>query len=1088
MVKKDNQAGNRQTLGQSQGAKPDGDILSGNAVRQAVTFVVVTIILSAIALSTFLALRQTREQNNSLRTLQTSGHLKQDLDQLQQMMLDEHGQLYTLVGTRAFYKRAAYIFPLSALLELTGDARENCRRSDACLSRLDDLDRVIRILARLSNALAIRATLHPGSVGLGDPALSEIDAYFYAALGEVVDTTMVADAAIGATVGKSSSDAKWATDAVLVCGATAAVLLLVLIRWNSLISHRLRAALHSADRARAKYQRFFDEHPLPIWIFDNASLGIVAVNAATLRAFGYSESEFFNMSMRDMRPADELARLKETRESKPEAVYGETRSVGIWVYQTKAGERRSMDVHHLNVEFEGSPSTMAVMVDVTTEATARAELFKSKQTLEYVLDHIPQGIAWKDADHRYAGGNEIYARDAGLPSRRALIGLTDADLRWGDDPQKVQDEDARVMSGEVTKTHFERAAVAVDGSEVWISETKLPLKDQNGNVTGVLIAYENITTRRDAHRALRLQGRAIDASINGIVIAERRNDRHVVTFVNPAFERITGYSPADVTGADCETLFGMAGEAQKWVSVRHAMDSNTEANVTLFCTRKSGERFWVNVLAAPVRDGNGEVTHHVGVMSDVTALVEYQTRLQHQARYDGLTDLPNRTYLNEHLTETIQRAIRSDGQVSVLFLDLDRFKVVNDSLGHRVGDALLVCVAKRLQQLVRSSDLVARYGGDEFIIIVEPSSDGQLISMLDRLIAGVAEPFQVGERELYVEASIGISTYRQDGDDADTLIRNADAAMYLAKAHGRSGYQFYRPELNRAAAEKLQLSSRLKRAVKNQGLQVAYQPQIDMVTGRVQGVEALLRWHDAELGVVSPAIFVPVAEETGLIQGIGEWVLRTACLQAARWRDAGLTPIRVSVNVSPLQLEQSDMVSIVRSVLEEADWPAEMLELEVTEGGLMRNAETVAQVLRDLRELGVKIAIDDFGTGYSSLSYLKRFGIDRIKIDRAFIQEIGRDNEYEALTLAVIAIARALKFDVVAEGVELDIHRRFLVEHGCLEGQGFLYSPAVSDGAIATMLGPMSRGATGARFQRAVAGGQAVSPPCGLSPPVRAIV
>jgi EAL domain-containing protein (putative c-di-GMP-specific phosphodiesterase class I) len=314
------------------------------------------------------------------------------------------------------------------------------------------------------------------------------------------------------------------------------------------------------------------------------------------------------------------------------------------------------------------------------------------------------------------------------------------------------------------------------------------------------------------------------------------------------------------------------------------------------------------------------------------------------------------------------------------------------------------------------------------------------------------EPFHTSGQELYVEASIGISTYPQDGRDADTLIRNADAAMYLTKSRGRNGYQFYRPELNLAAAEKLQLSTRLKRAVKAQSLAVAYQPQIDMQTGQVVGAEALLRWHDAELGNVSPATFIPIAEETGLIQGIGEWVLRTACRQARRWRDEGLPPIRVSVNVSPRQLEHSDLVKVVRSALDDADWPADMLELELTEGALMRNADDAARVLHDLRELGVKIAIDDFGTGYSSLSYLKRFSIDRIKIDRAFIQQIGRDDGYEALTLAVIAIANALKFDVIAEGVELDSHRRFLVDHGCVEGQGFLYSPAVSGGAIADML------------------------------------
>ncbi|WGS52050.1 EAL domain-containing protein [Paraburkholderia sp. D15] len=895
------------------------------------TGIVVMFILSAIGLNTFLARRQTHEQENSVGTLHEWGRLKRDLDQVQQIMLDEHGELNTLIGTRAFYNRAPYFFPMTTLLDLTNDARVGCRERKDCLSRLDELDDMMRELGARSETLAVRVNQRPGSVSLGDPALNEIDAYFYSVLEHVVDVRMEADGALDSVVSKSSSDAKWVSDALLVSGFTAAALLFALLRLNARIARRLRAALRLADSSRAK-------------------------------------------------------------------------------------------------------------------------LFESKQTLEYVLDNIPQGIAWKNAKHCYVGGNEIYARDAGLASRDALIGLSDHDLLWGTDANVARDEDVRVMSGELTRRHHERAATAVDGSEVWISETKLPLKDQHGNTDGVLIAYENITARRKSELALRLQGRAIDASINGIVIAEVRPEGNIVIFANPSFERITGYSSEDVTGSDCDSLFQLAGDPQKWFEIRTALEQHAEANVTLPCLRKNGEQFWNNVLVAPVRDEQGKVTHHVGVMSDVTALVEYQARLEHQARYDALTDLPNRMLLDERLAEAIKRAADSSSQVSVMFLDLDRFKEVNDSLGHRVGDTLLASVAQRLQRLVRANDLVARYGGDEFIIVAARASSEQLVPMLERLIAAMAEPFYCGERELYVEASVGVSTFPQDGGDADTLIRNADAAMYLAKSRGRNGYQFYRPELNRAAAERLHLSTRLRRAAKSKSLQVAYQPQIDMVTGRIFGVEALLRWHDAELGVVSPALFIPIAEETGLIQGIGEWVLRTACEQAARWRAQGLPPIRVSVNVSPVQLERSDLVGVVRSALQDAGCQPDMLELEVTEGALMRNAADAARVLHDLRELGVKIAIDDFGTGYSSLSYLQRFSVDRIKIDKVFVQEIGRGTECEALTLAVIAIADALKFDVIAEGVETDEQRGFLVKHGCSEGQGFLYSAAVSSDAIAGML------------------------------------
>jgi len=1029
------------------------DVALKSTWRRVLSVLMVLLILAAIATDTILALRQTDEQNSASRELQSSSRLKQDLDEVQNIMLDEHERLYTLTSTKPFYIRSKYAYPRPSLFKLTKDARGTCGQRAACLAKLDDLDEMIRRIAARSDALASRASHDPVGVGLGDSEISEIDAYYYSALKHAIEIRIQADATAGVVVGKASTDAKWMSKTLLVCGVTAAVLLLALIHRNAHIAQKLRAALGLADRARSKYQRFFEEHPLPIWLFDNASLEIIAVNRAAQQTFGYSETEFLGMTLRDILPEDERARMDGLLlAQRTESDCGMTRSLGVWLYQTKSGERPSMDVHHLRLENDGRSTTLSVMVDVTRMTVTQAELFKSKQTLEYVLDHVPQGIAWKDADHRYVGGNEIYALDAGLISRRALIGLSDRELKWGDNPDAVQAEDVRIMSGELTKKRFERSATAVDGSMVWISETKLPLKDQSGTVIGVLTAYENITKRRNAQVALRLQGRAIEASINGIVISEVRSGRNVVMFTNPAFERITGYGRDDVMKAYCDDLFALNGDAKQWDAVQHALVSNTEANVTVLCTRKDGKRFWNNVLVAPVRDDNGQVTHHVAVMSDVSALVEYQQRLKYQASYDSLTGLPNRTLLDERLTEAITRATTTGGQVSVLFLDLDRFKEVNDSLGHRAGDALLTRVAQRLQLLMHANDLVARYGGDEFIIVAERSTSGQLEPMLDQLVAAMSEPFDIYVQELYVEASIGVSTYPQDGPDADTLIRNADAAMYLAKAHGRNGYKFYRPELNLAAAEKLQLSTRLRRAVKAEALQLAYQPQIDMLTGRVFGAEALLRWHDAELGTVSPAVFIPIAEETGMIQSIGEWVLRTACRQAKSWLDQGLPPIRVSVNVSPVQLDRSDLVHIVRAALTDAKLPAMLLELEVTEGALMRNADDVARTLRELRGIGLKIAIDDFGTGCSSLSSLKRFSVDRIKIDQAFIREIGADEEYEALTLAVIAIANALKFDVLAEGVELDVHRRFLIEHGCTEGQGHLYGPAITGDLFAKML------------------------------------
>ena len=889
----------------------------------AATIFAVVFILSAIALNTTLAIRQTQEQASVLTAVQASSDVKHNLDELQQLLLDEHSELYTRISTLPFYRREPYAFPLGQVNELEENARLACGGRVGCVFRLDELDRMTHQLSERSAAIGDTVAHRPGSVKLNDGGLAELDAFFYSVLAKLIEIRVDSDAVAERAVTHTSSDSQRTSNILLGSALSAGLILLALLFRLAHSSRQLRDALLIADKART-------------------------------------------------------------------------------------------------------------------------ELFRSKQTLEYVLDHIPQGIAWKDSAHRYCGGNEVFARDAGLNSREELVGLADVDLRWGNDPRVVQAEDSLVMAGLLAMKHHEREMTAVDGSKEWVSETKLPLRDPDGVVVGVLTAYENITARREAELALRLQGRALDASVNGIVISEPRNGKHLVLYANSAFEQITGYKSDEFVGQGCDELFGFEGEPEKWAPVRAALDGNTEANVTLLCVKKTGEKFWNNILVAPVRDDSGQVTHHVGVMSDVSALVNYQAELQRQARFDVLTGLPNRAALDERLEGAISRAREAGSEVSVLFLDLDRFKQVNDSLGHRVGDTLLAQMAKRLLQVVGTFDFVARYGGDEFMVIAEHSDALQLLPTVKRIIASMTQPLRVAQHDLYVEVSVGISTFPHDGLDADTLIRNADAAMYLAKDNGRNGYQHYRPELNRAAADKLTLSTKLRRAVRANLLDVVYQPQVDMATGGLCGAEVLARWTDDEWGVISPTVFVPLAEESGLIIEIGEWVLHAACAQARAWLEVGVDCVRMSVNVSPVQLERSNLVETVRKALDATGLPATMLELEVTEGALMRDIGKVAQVLRDLRALGVRVAIDDFGTGYSSLSYLKRFSVDRLKIDRAFIQEIGAYAESEALTLAVIAMAGALNFDIIAEGVETDEQREFLVTHGCTAGQGFLFSAPIA--------------------------------------------
>ena len=432
----------------------------------------------------------------------------------------------------------------------------------------------------------------------------------------------------------------------------------------------------------------------------------------------------------------------------------------------------------------------------------------------------------------------------------------------------------------------------------------------------------------------------------------------------------------------------------------------------------------------------------------------YQEQLEHQANYDVLTGLPNRNLLHDRLKRAVF-AQRDARPIAVVFIDLDHFKFINDSLGHTQGDKLLAIIAERLASIVREGDTVARLGGDEFVLVLnDQNKEDVIFRAMQRVLNKVSEPMTIDGQELYITCSAGVSLYQADAPDVETLLKNADVAMYRAKEHGRDNFQFYTPEMNDLANERLALEHSLRRALERNELLLHYQPKVDLGTGRIVGAEALLRWQHPEWGLIAPERFIPIAEETGLIVQIGAWVIRTACNQARQWQDAGLPPVIMSVNLSARQFRQESFVKVVTQILHETGLKPEQLEMELTESMLMHNANAAISILRGLKSLGVRLSLDDFGTGYSSLSYLSRLPIDTLKIDRSFVQHIGDQDECDngILAQAIISLGHSLNLTVIAEGVETGEQLKFLKAHQCDEVQGFYFCKPTVAGEFAKML------------------------------------
>jgi diguanylate cyclase (GGDEF)-like protein/PAS domain S-box-containing protein len=540
---------------------------------------------------------------------------------------------------------------------------------------------------------------------------------------------------------------------------------------------------------------------------------------------------------------------------------------------------------------------------------------------------------------------------------------------------------------------------------------------------------------------LRLAASVFEHSPQGIMITDR--ERRILK-VNPAFTAITGWRQDEGLGRRDSMLSAGRDDPALAQEMQRALDDEGAWVGELWSRRRDGEVFPENRSVVAVYDADGSLCHYLCMFSDISAEKFAAERIHRLAHYDATTELPNRVLLQDRLLQAINNAARANGRLALLFLDLDGFKLINDTYGHAAGDEVLRLVGVRLGSRLRKADIVARIGGDEFAVVlgsIGAESDVQLIC--DQLLQVIGEPYEIDGQDNRITTSIGIAVYPDDGSDVQTLLKHADSAMYQAKESGKNRYAFYEPAMNQRAEERLQLTRELRHALEQNQFGLCYQPLYDLPSGRMVGVEALLRWRDARGVQVPPARFIPVAEDSGLIVSLGAWVLQTACRQASQWREQGIDFGRLAINISGRQFQDEGLVEVVAAALASSGLPAQCLELEITESWVMEGPYRAEQQMRRLSEMGVSLVIDDFGVANSSMTYLKRFPVHKLKIDRSFIRDIPSDQNDTAIVSAIVAMGHSLDLRVVAEGVETAAQSAFLRSIGCDEVQGYLFGRPV---------------------------------------------